>query len=95
MSVAKQSGAASTMYRSVSPVNLRKKTNFSRIELVHCREPKLATFSSAVHCDVMSYNLLPESNGVQGADLAQYLFSDFTYNVDPQLDLKLVHERVL
>ena len=43
----------------------------------------------------MSYNALPESNGLQVSDHAQYFSSNFTYHVDPQLDLKLDHEKVL
>ena len=43
----------------------------------------------------MSYNELPESNGLQGLDYAQYVLLDFTYHVNPQLDLKLVLERVM
>ena len=82
------------MYRSISPVNFRKRSNYSRVELIQSREPKLAKISYLVQCH-MSYNELPESDGLQGLDYAQYLSSDFTYPVNPQLDLKLVLERVV
>ena len=42
----------------------------------------------------MSFNQLPESNGLQGADLARYLLSDFTFHVKPKLELKLVYDKV-
>ena len=82
-SVPNQSGATGTIYLLVSPVNYRKMANSSRIELVHSREPKLANISFAVQCHVFSFNLLPETNGLQGTDPARYIPFDLSYYLNP------------